>query len=54
MPLMRTAPSDTSINRDRRFTMVVLPEPVEPMTARVRPAAQWNETPESTACSAPG
>ena len=53
-PSNRISPSVGSWIRGIRFTRVLLPDPVAPTTATVRPASAMNETSFSTMRSVPG
>ena len=53
-PSISTAPLVASNSRGTRPMSVVLPAPVLPMIAVMRPAVVVNEMPSSTGCSAPG
>ena len=53
-PSTLTLPSVTSSRRGMRLTRVVLPEPVEPMKAVVRPGRRTRSMSSSTGASAPG
>ena len=54
VPATATLPPVTSKSRGTRLTSVVLPAPVEPITATVWPGRALSETSQSTGDSAPG